>query len=241
MKNYSILFAFFSICLSYSQITLTKHDLTPITNGQVLAFNTAVYPASELGFFVKNNSGTSTKVRLKCVSLLNNNGTGFELCFGNECLSSVEAETIYPSVPVVLAPNQSNGNFDHFLNTNVGSGVYPKDYVFKFFQVTSTGVIFGNEINLTYRFDPNLSINDVGQLQNYGVIVKSTLVDSQLEIDVLKPTDISIFDINGKSVFVSKLNYGIQAINVVNLMSGVYVIKFTDVEGKTSTLKFIKQ
>ena len=94
---------------------------------------------------------------------------------------------------------------------------------------------------MTYRFDPNLSINDVGQLQKYGVIVKSTLVDSQLELDVLKPTDISIFDINGKSVFVSKLNYGIQSINVSNLMSSVYVIKFSDVEGKTSTLKFIKQ
>ena len=241
MKNYSVLLAIFSICFSYSQITLTKHDLTPITNGQVLAFNTAVYPASELGFFVKNISGTSTKVRLSCESLLNNDGTGFELCFGNECLASVEAETIYPSAPVELAPNQSNGNFDHFLNTNAGSGIYPKDYVFKFFQVTNTGVTFGNEINLTYRFDPNLSTNDVGQLQKYGVIVKSTLVDSQLELDVLKPTNISIYDINGKSVFVSKLNYGIQSINVSNLMSGVYVLKLDNVEGNLSTLKFIKQ
>jgi Secretion system C-terminal sorting domain len=241
MNKYLTLFLSLITSISYSQITLAKHDLTPISDGQVLAFNTAVYPTSELGFYVKNNSAANTRVRLSCVSLLNNDGTGFELCFGNECLSSVEAETIYPSVPVELAPNATNGNFDHFLNTNSGSGVYPKDYVFKFYQVTNTGVVFGNEINLTYRFDPTLSIDAVDQLQKSGVIVKSTLIDSRIDLDVLKPTNISIFDVNGKSVYTEKLYYGIQSIDVSNLLSGVYFMKFDGVEGNTSTKKFIKK
>ncbi len=241
MKNFIMSFLLLTTCIGSSQITLTKHDLTPIVDGQVLAFNTAVYPASELGFFVKNTSVASTRVRLSCESLLNNDGIGFELCFGNECLASVEAQTIYPSAPVELAPNTSNGNFDHFLNTNAGSGVYPKDYVFKFFQVTSTGATFGNEINLTYRFDPSLSVDDVNQLQTTGVILKATLVETTIDLDVLKPSNISIFDVNGKSVYVSKLDYGIQSIDVSNLMSGVYFLKFIGIDGNTSTNKFIKK
>lgn len=236
-----LLFLTLNSFLGFSQITLTKHDLTPITDGQVVAFNAAVYPASELGFYVKNTGLTETRVRLSCVSLLNNDGAGFELCFGNECLSSVEAETIYPSSPVALVPNATNGNFDHFLNTNVGSGSYPKDYVFKFFQVTNTGATFGNEINMTYRFDPNLSIDDVDQLQTSGVILKSTFVDSKLDLDVLKPTSFSIFDINGKSVYVSNLTYGIQSIDISNLLSGVYIMKFVSNEGSLTVKKFIKK
>ena len=53
---------------------------------------------------------------------------------------------------------------------------------------------------MTYRFDPTLSVDDIQQLQTSGVIVKSTVVDTQLDLDVLKPSHLTAYDINGKLV-----------------------------------------
>jgi len=235
-------FAFLLLGISsFAQISLSRHDGTPISNGQVVAFNTIAFPAAEMDFYVRNlSTTTSTNVKIVCESLVNNDGTGFELCFGNECLSFVEQGEIYPSIPVILAPNGINGNFDHFLNTDAGSGTFPKDYVFRFYQINSTGNEISNSITMTYRYDPSLSIDEINQLETSGVIVKSTLVDNEISLDVLKPSQMTIFDMTGKLVINTKLGYGIQTVDVSNLSSGVYVLKFTSVEGRVSNEKIIK-
>ena len=239
-----ILFLFFSLSVStiYAQIALSRHNGSPITDGQVVGFNTIAYPAALMNFYVRNLSVTSsTNVKVTCQALLNNDGTGFELCFGNECLSSVEQGETYPSTPVVLAPNGVNGNFDHLLNTTAGSGIYPKDYTFRFYQINGNGVEVSNSITMTYRFDPNLSVDDVYQLENSGVIVKSTLIKNELLLDVLNKSQMTIYDINGKLVNATKLAYGMQAIDVSNLSSGVFILKFTSEGGNVTTKKIIKQ
>jgi hypothetical protein len=235
-------FAFLFIGIStQAQIALSRHNNTPITDGQIVAFNTFGYPDAEMDFYVRNlSTTTSTNVKISCEALINNDGTGFELCFGNECLSFVEQGEVYPSIPVILAPNGVNGNFDHLLNTNAGSGTFPKDYVFRFYQINGSGVEFSNSITMTYRYDPTLSLDEINQLETSGVIVKSTIVDNELSLDVLKPNQMTMFDITGKLVNITKLEYGIQTVDVSNLSSGVYVLKFTSVEGNVSTKKIIK-
>nr|WP_294773755.1 T9SS type A sorting domain-containing protein [uncultured Flavobacterium sp.] len=226
---------------SFAQISLSRHNGTPITDGQIVAFNTIAFPAAEMDFYVRNLSATTTtNVKISCEALVNNDGTGFELCFGNECLSYVEAGEVYPSIPVVLAPNGMNGEFDHLLNTSAGSGTFPKDYVFRFYQINSSGAEFSNSITMTYRYDPSLSTNDIHQLETSGVIVKSTLVENELTLDVLTPSQMTLFDITGKLVNQTKLAYGIQTVDVSNLSQGVYVLKFTSAEGKVATQKIIK-
>ncbi len=230
--------------IGYSQsISLSRHSGTLILNNQVVAFNTAVYPASEMDFYVRNLSSTAgANVKIVCESLLNNDGTGFELCYGNECLSSVQEGDVFPTTGnVILPPNGVNGNFDHLLNTNAGSGVFPKDYVFRFYQVNSSGNEIGNSIRMTYRYDPNLSVEEIDQLQTSGVIVKSTVVGTQLELDVLKSTTMIIYDLNGKAVYRSNLDYGVQNHDVSNLSSGAYIISFTNSDGYSSTKKIIKK
>ena len=231
----------FISAFGFSQISLSRHNLTPLVNGQVVVFNTAVYPASELDFYVKNNSTTaSTNVKINCVALLNNDGTGFELCFGPDCISPVEEGMTYPiNQPyVTLAPGQSSGNEGHFLNTTVGTGVYPKDYTFRFYQVNNPT---GNTIDITYRFDPSLTIDEVNQLETSGVILKSSLVETQLDLDVLKATNMEIYDLNGKLISTTKFEYGIQSVDVSNFASGVYLINFVNEKGATSSSKFIKK
>lgn len=241
MKRILPLFFIFIGISSYSQISLTRHNGTPITNGQVVAFNTIAYPAAEMDFYVRNlSTTTSTNVKISCEALINNDGTGFELCFGNECLSFVEAGEVYPSIPVILGPNGINGNFDHLLNTNAGSGTFPKDYVFRFYQIDGSGAEFSNSITMTYRYDATLSTNDIQQLETSGVIVKSTFVENELTLDVLTPSQMALFDMTGKLVNQTKLAYGIQTVDVSNLSNGVYVLKFTSAEGKVTTQKIIK-
>ena len=241
MKKIVLLLTLSISAFGFSQISLSRHDLTPLVNGQVVAFSSAVFPASELDFYVKNNSTTaSTNVKISCVALLNNDGTGFELCFGPDCISSVEEGMTYPiNQPyVTLAPGQSSGNEGHFLNTNAGSGVYPKDYSFRFYQVNNPT---GNTIDIIYRFDPTLTSDEVNQLETSGVILKSSLVESQLDLDVLKATTMEIYDLNGMLISTTKLEYGIQSVDVSNFASGVYLINFVNEKGATSSLKFIKK
>lgn len=225
-------------------ITMTRpSDGSPIVNGTVLASNVSGDP-SEIKFKVRNTGTTTTNVWARCQSLINNDGSNFQFCFGQECIGEVALGGVYPSVALTLAPNAANGNFDHFLNYNTGSGAFPMDFVFKFFQTnqaTQGGAEVGNSINVTYRYDPNLSIDDVNQLQNSGVIIKSTIVDNELTLDVLKPTVMSIYDLNGKIVVNSNLNYGIQSIDVSNLSSGIYLVNFTNSEGNSSNKKIVKK
>ncbi len=242
MKKILLLALFTFSFQGFSQISLSRHSGAPINDGQVVAFNTHVFPASEMDFYVRNNSTTtSTNVKIRCEQLVNNDGTGFELCFGTECLSYVEEGEAYPSIAVTLAPNGQNGNFDHFLNTNPGSGTFPKDYVFRFYQIGAGGVEIGNSITMTYRYDPSLSNDEVNQLQTNGVIVKSTVVENNLELDVLKSSTMEIYDLSGKMVNNTKLVYGVQSIDVSNLATGAYIIKFKNTqENYTGTQKFIK-
>jgi hypothetical protein len=241
MKKIILLITFSFSIFSFSQISLSRHNLIPIIDGQVVAFNSAVYPVSELDFYVKNNSTTvSTNVKINCVALLNNDGAGFELCFGSDCLSSVEEGMSYPiNQPyVTLAPGASSGNEGHFLNTNASSGVFPRDYTFRFYQV---GTPSGNTIDVTYRYDPNLTVDEINQLETSGVILKSSLIDNQLDLDVLKAATMEIYDLNGKLVLNTKLDYGVQSVEVSNFASGVYIINFISEKGITSKKKFIKK
>lgn len=238
MKRILLLTALVSGFFASAQITVTRHNGTPVANGQIVAFNEVGFPQGEFDFYVKNNASTSINVRINCTSILNSDGSGFELCFANECLSSVEEGTNYPiNQPyLTLAAGGQSGNDGHFLNTVVGTAPYPKDYSFRIFQVGNPS----NYVDVTYRFDPNLSVDEINQLETSGVILKSTLVNNELVFDVLKKTNMTVFDINGKQVMESVLEYGMQTFDVSALNSGVYMVYFTNESGAATVKKFIK-
>lgn len=243
MKKIILLLILFVSQLSISQISLSSNGV-PVASGAVIAKNTLGYPLAEVLFRVRNNGTTTTNVWGKCESLLNNNGSLFQFCFGDVCFAEVQQGVIYPNVGITLAPNTSNGNFDHFLNDNPGNGTYPLDFVFRFFQTnqsTQGGAEVSNSITVTYRYNPNLSIDEVNQLQSSGVIIKSSVIENELTLDVLKSTSMTVFDLNGKSVYNSNLSYGIQTIDVSDLSSGVYLVRFTNEEGNSTTKKIIKK
>lgn len=234
---------FLNFAFAQSQMTVTKIDGTPITDGSLIAFGSTDITTATLGFFVRNNSNTDIDVRIKCISLTGT-GMGMQLCFGGLCYNNVIAGNSYPAFPVTIAPGQTNTAFDHFYNSNADTGgATMKDYTFKFFQVDTNGVEVGNSVTFTYRYNPTLSVNKVtafDQLENIGVNLKSNVLGNALLIDASKTNELTIYDLNGKLIMTETLILGANTVDVSNLSKGMYILNFKNEDGKSASLKAIK-
>jgi len=114
------------------------------------------------------------------------------------------------------------------------------DYTFKIYQVNGLGSEIGTPFTFTYRYNPNLSNAEVSQ-QFKGVLIKSTLVTSTLELEVQNQGTIKIYDLNGKQVYSGSLNQGNQLVDVSNLSSNLYIVNFTNNEGISFSQKILKK
>lgn len=228
---------------SIAQMSLTKIDGTPINDGDVFNFTSALEPDSYLGIKVINNSNSDINVKVKCVNIINSNGSNVQLCFGNICVPNITTGNSYPNVPAFIEANSSNGNFDHFLNTNTGINPnLPVEYAFRFYQVDDNGIEIGNTVSFTYRYSATLSNQSFSnQLSTLGVSLKSNIVTNSLEIEASKNTQMSMYDINGKLVREQNLNSGSHSIDTSILNSGTYILSFRNNEGQTATSKIIKK
>lgn len=243
MKNILVTLFCLSTFISFSQMTLAKIDGTPINNGDIFTYNVADETESYLGIKIFNSSSSNIKVRVECVSITNATGSGVQLCFGDVCVANITAGNSYPSTPSVIAANSSNGNFDHFLNTNTGINPnLPVEYAFRFYQVDDNGIEIGNTVSFTYRYNGSLSNQSFSnQLSTLGVSLKSNIVTNSLEIEASKNTQMSMYDINGKLVREQNLNSGSHSIDTSILNSGTYILSFRNNEGQTATSKIIKK
>lgn len=240
----SILISIFCLntLMSFSQMTLKKIDGTPINSGDVIVFNSTTDPDSYLGIKVYNSSSTDINVKIKCESISNENGSNVQLCFGDVCVNNIIVGNSYPNIPALIEANNSNGNFDHFLNTNTGTNPNsPIEYVFKFYQVTDSGSETGNSVTFTYRYSPNLANKEFNSLINFGINLKSNAVDKVLEFDTTSKVTLEIYDLNGKLQFNQNLDSGNQTIDISTLNSSVYFMSFTNSEGKKAISRFIKK
>jgi hypothetical protein len=222
------------------QITVTQSNGTPISDGQVFTFNSLEYEAAYFGFLVHNNSASNLDVRIMCENVVNATGAGMELCFGDVCLASVSPGHAYPSSAVTIAPGGTNSQYDHFLNTNAGTGT-AIDYVFKFYIEDEFGDPVGNTITTTYRYDPNALATNGFSAANHGAILKSSIVSNNLEIKAFKNIQMELFDVNGKSLRRENLTSGEHTVDVSDLASGMYILSFNSENNQKSTAKFIKK
>ncbi len=222
-----------------AQITVTKTDGTPIANNQVFTFNSLDYEEAYFGFLVHNNTPSSVDVRILVENITNATGSGMELCFGNVCLASVSQGNAYPSTAVTIAPGGTNSEFDHFLNSNAGTGGIV-DYRFSFYIEDEFGGQASTILTMTYRYDPNALATDAFSANTSAALLKSSMIDNTLEVRALKNTKLEVFDVNGKSLRREQLTAGEHMIDVSDLASGVYIARF-NADNKTATVKFIKK
>ena len=242
MKNIILTLFCLTTFVGFSQMTLKKLDGTPINNGDLLSFSSLEDPDNYLGIKVYNSTATPIRVRIKCESITNANGSDVQLCFGDVCVGTIIEGNSYPNNPSIIPANGVNGDFDHFLNLNPGTDPNANvEYVFKFYQVADGGVEVGNSITLTYRYTAPLSTTTFDSLESVGVILKSSIIQNVIEITTLKNVQMIVYDLNGNQIKNQNLNSGDYSIDVSNFSSGVYILSFKNEKGQSISKKIIKK
>ncbi len=231
--TFSIFFSLLFLTSFAQQFEFKQSNGTPITNGSILSYGTA---GSYLNFRVTNTGSIPLDIRIKCTSLTNTNGTQFELCFGGSCFDSVFLNGIFPDYENLLAPGQSNpAQGDHFVNFNAGTGSV-LDYTFSVYAVGFES----NAINFTYRYDPQLSVNSFNNLSTLGINVQNTIVSTDLNFNSTKNGAVALFNLNGQRIAEFTFSEGTQNINLSELNTGLYIARFSTIEGQTSQIKLLK-
>lgn len=222
------------VSASFAQgFQFTKSDGTPIINGSIVSYDAI---GSYLNFRIKNTSTIPLDIKIKCTSLVNTDGTQFELCYG-DCFASVIENGIYPDFQNILQPNQSNPvNGDHFVNNNPGTGAVV-DYVFKLYAVgaESEGITF------TYRYNNPLSSTSFQELSLIGITPVNTIIQNDFNFNTAVSGNITIVNLNGQEIAKKSFTEGAQNISLSHLSTGVYIAQFQTLEGKTSQIKVIKK
>ena len=240
MKKALLILGLLFVTVAQAQITVTRSNGAPIENGQVFTFNSLEYDDAYFGFLVNNNTASSIDVRILCESITNATGAGMELCFGNVCLASVSTGNAYPSSAVTIPAGGTNSEFDHFLNSNAGTGGI-SDYKFTFYIEDEFGGSAAEIVTMTYRYDPNAMSTDGFALNSTGATLKSTVVQNTLDIKASKNVQMELFDMNGKTIRRQNLNAGDHSIDASDLNAGIYIVNFTTDSNQHSSAKFIKK
>ncbi|PKP17029.1 MAG: hypothetical protein CVU07_05040 [Bacteroidetes bacterium HGW-Bacteroidetes-23] len=234
MKKITLSILFSMVFLNaFSQFIFRKSDGTPITNGTVLTYG----PGSNyLNFRVQNTSNQDLDIKVKCTNLVNTTGSQFELCYGGSCYDSVTLNGVYPEYENPLAPGQSNpSQGDHFVNFNAGNGEVMELH----FSVYPIG--FENDAtNFVYRFDPLLGVSSFENLSSMGINIENTTIKSDFKFNSTQSGNLSIFNLNGQLIKEYKFSEGAQNLSLSELSSAIYVANFSTTEGKTSSVKLIK-
>lgn len=240
-----ILILFLSIFIfsnTNAQFTVNKIDGTPFTNNQVIEFTTHSSTASELKFTVQNNSTDNLDFRIRCTSLVNNNGSNFQLCWGGECISSVALNGIYPGFQNVINAGANTIGFnDNFKNFNPGDGTnYPMDFSFRIFTRDLNGNTVGSSFNITYRYQGPLSIEHKDKLNAMGVKVLNNVANQFIGLEITKPVQYEIVNLQGQIIATKNIAENTN-IDVSSYQTGLYFLNFKNQEGLSDAVKIFKK
>jgi hypothetical protein len=222
-----------------AQFTVEDDQGNPIEDGDVVTFNVTTYPEASLDFFVNNTSATDDiYTKIEFVSAVNADGSMMELCYGL-CYTGITIGNSYPpnNEYVEIAPGGQTGPGNHFYNSDPGNGTDIIEYVFRFYQVDQSGMNeIGDELTMTYRYDPLLGIDDVEEI---NLEIASTLITDKLVVETIEDLELKVIDLQGRIVKQQRLNAGHQEIAMNDLRSQIYLVQFTNVEGQTRIKKIV--
>ena len=208
-----------------------------IIDGMVVEFSDYGVSNASLNFFITNTGADEIYMRIEFVSAVNATGAGFELCFGQCYIDLVVGQTVPPAPQfLAIASGGITSEGNHFANTLEGTEV--KDYVFRFYETDSDGNDIGSDLSFTYRYDPTLGVNDLNEL---NISVASTVILSDMQVNAVEELNMEIYNLQGKIVSSEKINIGQQLINMSNLSSQIYIVKFSNDEGASKTIKVVKK
>jgi len=221
-----------------AQFTLEDGEGNLIADGTVLPFNVITYPEASWDFYV-NNTSTTDNIKMKILfeSAMNADGSMLELCFGL-CYTGISVGQTFPTGNdwVEILPGEQTLPGNHIFNSDPGNGTDIIEYVFRYFQIDDSGAEIGTPITVTYKFDPLLGTEDFNELD---VNISSTIIENEMIVHSIEELDVAIFDLQGRLVKNQKINTGQQVVNMSELASQLYVVKFKNKEGASKTIKVL--
>jgi len=224
----------------FAQLPYTVEDAdgNMINDGDVLEFGSFEAPESKHDFFVNNETSDPINVKIEFVSAINADGSLFELCWGL-CYTEITVGGDYPlgNDWVTIDGNGQSLPGNHFYNQSDGGGS-PIDYVFRFHMVDGGGADIGENLSITYRYDPALGIGD-NQLDNVNLV--STVVRNQLDVQTQEELTATVYSIQGKVVANGRVAAGGGQITLGSLASQPYIVVLTNNQGVSKTIKFVKR
>lgn len=78
-------------------------------------------------------------------------------------------------------------------------------------------------------------------IKSIGVILKSNLISSNLEINVTHTTELKLYDLRGELIRKEDLALGEHLIDISNLKSNLYILNFKNDEGSEAFIKIVKK
>ncbi len=225
---------------SYAQFEVKdKSDNSIVTDGQTLFFSEAGCNYSDpcnWKFSVTNTSTDPIYMRIFVDNMTNTDGSNFQLCFAGVCLNSVTLGSGYPNTPAMIAPGATNSSGNNFWNQNAPTTNTIMSWTFRFQAYNAEGNAIGTPLSITYKFDPELSIEDK---EFSSLKVFPTQVKNELNISSNQKLTADFFNVLGKKVKKASINSGESKINISELSPQLYIIRFRNEDGKTITKRII--
>lgn len=240
MKKMTLLVAMLISGSLFAQLPYTVEDAdgNPINDGDTLAFGSFEAPEAKYDFFVNNQTSDPINVKIEFVSAVNADGSLFELCWGL-CYTEIAIGGDYPlgNDWVTIDGNGQSLAGNHFYNQSDGGGS-PIEYVFRFHMVDGSGADIGENLTITYRYDPALGVGD-NQLAE--VNLASTVVSSMLEVQTQQDLTAVVYNIQGQVVANGRIASGGGGLAVGQLAAQPYIVVLSNDQGASKTIKFVKR
>jgi hypothetical protein len=234
--------AFFVFLSAHAQFTVVTDTPTgtPINDDDIIAFGHVGIPA-KLPFFINNTSSSETiYMRVEFTSAANADGSQMQLCITPTCYTSIAVGQSYPqeqgATSLPLDPGEQSNNGNYFMNLENGNGAQVIDYVFTFYQVNGTGFPIGTPLTFTYRYDPNMAVKGMEKME---VSVYPTTVTDVMMVNSDEALKMEVYNLLGSLVKSMELPRGENQINMSDLASQVYLVRFENEMGAVQTKKII--
>lgn len=220
---------------------IAQSDNTIVTDGQSFNFTEASCGYTDpcnWKFAVVNTSTQDINVRIIVDNMVNNNGSDFQVCFAAVCLNSITLNGAYPSVAAVI-PNRGRSDVgNNFWNLFPAGTTSDMSWTFRFQAFDASDNEVGTPISMTYNYQGTLS-EDTSEIPSLNVF--STQLTEELKVSVDENITATFYDLSGRKVKESNIRSGVQSINVSDLSSQMYLVKFSNELGQNNTIKVIKK
>ncbi len=196
---------------------------------------------AKLHFLITNTTSEDIYLRGQVIEMINTNGELAQFCIGGpsgNCFFPLFTDIYYPVTDGgVMYANSNWGLFDYFINLDPTDKA---EYRLRFAQTDGAGnEIAGTEFFITYLYseDGTMGVNDIRSssiAQVYPTVAKNFT-----NVKLNEAAQVSIINLEGKTVKTLSLNKGESQVNLNGLSAGVYWVAFKGISGATTNIRIV--